>query len=153
MITHLLLQAVSWTLKKCYMRDIRVHYTVTWFIDYIQGLDWWLDLCDSSIQYAITLYNSLLHIHTSVQSCLHLLLLCSGFQWQMFPFLWVPELSPASSTRFSQQQLTMTELQQFCDWLTQSLTNQTQLNCLSLTALLTSSWHRLHRKHHSIIGV
>jgi hypothetical protein len=37
----------------------------------------------------------------------------------MFFFLWVPELSLASVTSFSQQQLTMTESQQFCDWLTE----------------------------------
>jgi hypothetical protein len=42
-----------------------------------------------------------------------LLLLGSNFQWRTFPFLWVPELSLASATSFSQQQLTTTELQQF----------------------------------------
>jgi hypothetical protein len=35
----------------------------------------------------------------------------SGFQWQTFPFLWVPERSLASATSFSQQQLTTTEPQ------------------------------------------
>jgi hypothetical protein len=47
-------------------------------------------------------------------------LLGGGFQRRMFPLLWVPELSPASATSFSQQQLTTTELQQFSN----SLTNQ-----------------------------
>jgi hypothetical protein len=42
-----------------------------------------------------------------------LLLLGSGFQQWMFPFLWVPELFMASATSFKQQQLTMTEPQQF----------------------------------------
>jgi hypothetical protein len=36
-------------------------------------------------------------------------LLGSGFQRWMFPFLWVPELFPASGTSFLQQQLTTTE--------------------------------------------
>jgi hypothetical protein len=35
----------------------------------------------------------------------------SGFQQRTFPFLSVPELSPASATSFSQQQLTTTEPQ------------------------------------------
>jgi hypothetical protein len=57
--------------------------------------------------------------HTLVFSvcCLHQSLSGNGFQLRMFPFLWVPELSPASATSFSQQQLTTTEPQQFCKWL------------------------------------
>jgi hypothetical protein len=39
-------------------------------------------------------------------------LLGSGLQRRTFPFLFVPKLSPASATSFSQQQLTTTELQQ-----------------------------------------
>jgi hypothetical protein len=46
------------------------------------------------------------------------LLLGSGFQWQMFPFLWVPEFFPASATSFSQQQQTIIEPQQSSGWLT-----------------------------------
>jgi hypothetical protein len=42
-----------------------------------------------------------------------LLLLGSGFQQQMFPFLWVPKLSPALAINFSQQQLTTADQQQF----------------------------------------
>jgi hypothetical protein len=38
-------------------------------------------------------------------------LLGSGFQQRLFPFLWVPELSLASATSFSQQQLIITEPQ------------------------------------------
>jgi hypothetical protein len=46
-----------------------------------------------------------------------------------FPFLWVPELSPASATSFSQQQFTTTEPQQFPNSLTTSVTRQpTQLD-------------------------
>jgi hypothetical protein len=43
--------------------------------------------------------------------------LCSCFQRRTFPFLWFPELSPASATSFSQQQLT-TESQRLsnCNW-------------------------------------
>jgi hypothetical protein len=44
------------------------------------------------LQYTIT--------HTSVDSHVLLPLLGSGFHWQTFPFLWVPELIPASSTSF-----------------------------------------------------
>jgi hypothetical protein len=44
-------------------------------------------------------------------------MLRNGFQRRTFPFLWVPELSPASATSFKQQQSTTTELQMFsnCD--------------------------------------
>jgi hypothetical protein len=42
-------------------------------------------------------------------------LLGKGFQRRTFPFLWVPELSSVSDTSFEQQQLTMTESQQFSD--------------------------------------
>jgi hypothetical protein len=46
-----------------------------------------------------------------------LLLLGSGFQQRTFLFLWIPELSPASVTSFSQQQLTMTKPQQLSNTL------------------------------------
>jgi hypothetical protein len=80
---------------------------------------------DSLIQHVPTLYNSLLHTcarvhaytrthkhtHTSVYSHVFtnrcLVVSSNG----MFPFLWIPELSPATATSFSQQQLTMTEPQ------------------------------------------
>jgi hypothetical protein len=48
-------------------------------------------------------------------------LLGSGFKQRTFPFLWVRELSPASATSFSQQQLTTTEPGSY---LTSSLTHQ-----------------------------
>jgi hypothetical protein len=54
----------------------------------------------------------------------------SGFQWQIFPFLWVPELFPASATNFLQQQLTRTD-------------------CSSQFVPLITSWHEPYRKHHS----
>jgi hypothetical protein len=60
------------------------------------------------------LYKPLLHksiphgIVFSVSFSLHYPLLSSGFQCRTFPFLRVPELSSASATSFSQQQLTMT---------------------------------------------
>jgi hypothetical protein len=47
---------------------------------------------------------------TTIKSSLQLL--GTGFQMRTFHILWVPELSPASATNFSQQQLTMTEPQQ-----------------------------------------
>jgi hypothetical protein len=46
---------------------------------------------DYTLQYTIT--------HTLVSTVTSsLLLMGSGFQWQTFPVLWVPELSPASAT-------------------------------------------------------
>jgi hypothetical protein len=36
-------------------------------------------------------------------------LLGNGFQWRMFPFLWVPELFLASATSFCNSQLTCTD--------------------------------------------
>jgi hypothetical protein len=41
----------------------------------------------------------------------------SGSQRRTSPFLWFPELSSASPTTFSQQQLAMTEPQQSSNWL------------------------------------
>jgi hypothetical protein len=61
-------------------------------------------LFDTARDYNIT--NTLMSTVTS-----SLLLLGSGFQRRTFPFLWVPELSPASATSFSHQQLTTTEPQ------------------------------------------
>jgi hypothetical protein len=80
-----------------------------------------------------THYISLLHMyaqthrHTPMLAVMSsLLLLDSSCQWQMFPFFWVPRLSPASATSFSQQQLTITEPQLLSD----SLTHQpTPLTC------------------------
>jgi hypothetical protein len=46
------------------------------------------------------------HVLVSTSS---LPLLGSGFQQRAFPFLWVPKLSPALATSFSQQQLTTPE--------------------------------------------
>jgi hypothetical protein len=67
--------------------------------DYRRGLDWWSDLLDSLIQRVTTLYSSLLHTHTLVSTATSSLpLRGSGFQQRTFPFLCVPELSPASAT-------------------------------------------------------
>jgi hypothetical protein len=75
----------------------------------------------------------------------------SGFQWRTFPFPWISELSPASATTLSQQQLRKTELQPFSNSLTQSLTNQpAELKWLSLSVLLIASRHRPHRKQRII---
>jgi hypothetical protein len=81
--------------------------------DYRRVLDW-SDLQDSLIQRVATLYSTVLHTHTPVATVTSSLpLRGSGFQHQTFPFLWVPELFPASATSFSQQQLTTTETQRF----------------------------------------
>jgi hypothetical protein len=118
--------------------------------DYRQVLGWFSDLLvsdtarDYILQFSLTLSLSLslthtrtrahTHTHTKCpQSRLHRPLQGSGFQRRTFPFLWVPELSPASATSFSQQQLTRTEPQQFSDWLTQSLTNQLLFTSLNST--------------------
>jgi hypothetical protein len=50
---------------------------------------------DYSLQFTIT-HRQLSKVTSSLP------LIGSGFQRQMFPFLWVPELSPASATSFSQ---------------------------------------------------
>jgi hypothetical protein len=63
--------------------------------DYRWVLDWWPDLLDSLIHCVTTLYSSLLR--TWLVMC-SLSLLGSYFQWQRFPFLWVPKLSPVSAT-------------------------------------------------------
>jgi hypothetical protein len=70
-------------------------------IGFIQFFDTVLDL---TTQYTIK--------HTLAFTVMASLpLLGSGFKQQTFSFLWVPQWSPASATSFSQQQLTMTELQ------------------------------------------
>jgi hypothetical protein len=80
--------------------------------DYSWGLNWWLDILDSLTQPG------------------------SGFQRGMFPLLWFPELSSASITSFSQQQLTTTETQQPSNSPTHSLSNQ-QTNSTHWTDWLT----------------
>jgi hypothetical protein len=74
-----------------------------------------------TLQDTVTHTHTHTHTHTSVQSRLHQPLFSSGFQRWTFPFLWVLELSPASATSFSQQQLTTTELQQSSNSLTDQL--------------------------------
>jgi hypothetical protein len=105
--------------------------------DYMRVLDWWPHLLDPLIQRVSTFCISLLYtLVLPVTSSLPLL--CSGFQRRMFPFLWVPELSPASATSFSQQQLITNEPQQF-------------FNCKSyLFPLITSRLGR-RRKHRSSV--
>jgi hypothetical protein len=61
---------------------------------------------DHILQFAVTL----LSMVTS-----SLPLLGSGFQRRTLPILWVPELSPASATSFSQQPLRTVDLQQVPD--------------------------------------
>jgi hypothetical protein len=50
---------------------------------------------DYTLQYAVTHTHTLVFTFTS-----SLPLLGSGFQWRTFPFVWFPELSPASATSF-----------------------------------------------------
>jgi hypothetical protein len=65
-----------------------------------------------------------------------------GFQRRTFLFLWVPELSPAPATSFSQQQSTTTEPKQFSN----SLTHQP-------TQLTHCPRHGASRKHRSSVAV
>jgi hypothetical protein len=79
-------------------------------------LDWWSNLLDSLIQHMTKLYSTLLHTHTHAHTQVFTImsslpLLGSSFQWWTFPILWVLELSMASATSFSQQQLTARGLQ------------------------------------------
>jgi hypothetical protein len=73
--------------------------------------------------------------------CLHYPLLRSAFQRRTFPFLWFPELSPASITSLSQRQLTTTEPQQSSNSLTHTLTNSLHSNCLTPRLAAISHQH------------
>jgi hypothetical protein len=46
-----------------------------------------------------------MHAHSSTHITSSLSLFCSGFQWQTFPLLCVPQLSMASATSLLQQQI------------------------------------------------
>jgi hypothetical protein len=63
---------------------------------------WTVDRIYCTLTQLVTaLHSSLLYVYTPVSTVTSsLLLLGRGFQWQMFPFLWVPQLSPASATSF-----------------------------------------------------
>jgi hypothetical protein len=67
------------------------------------------------LPHASTHFTNLYRKHKVFAVCysLHYPLLGVGFQRRTLSFLYVPELSPASATIFSQQQLTRTEPQQF----------------------------------------
>jgi hypothetical protein len=78
----------------------------------------WYTTRDYTLQVTVT------HTHTLMSTVTSsLLLLGSGFQQRTSPFFWVPELSPASATNFSQQRLTTSEPQQLSDWPTHQPTN------------------------------
>jgi hypothetical protein len=87
--------------------------------------------CDYPWQFTIAHMHAYTHTHPCPQSCLHLPWLGHSLPWQMFPFLWVPELSLASATSFSQEPNLISSL---INRLTNSVTHQlTQLSWLSLT--------------------
>jgi hypothetical protein len=121
--------------------------------DYSRGFDWWPDLLHTLIQRITTLYISLLHTLMSTVTYT-LPLLGRGFQRRTFSFLWIPELSPASATSFSQQQLTTTQLQRSSNSLTHSPTNWTislhWLQLLTTPAYNVSAWTA--RKHRSCVA-
>jgi hypothetical protein len=98
------------------------HDTVIWLkwlqmgFGLVTGFTELLQLVTTSKDYALTIpHTSKITIgHTrssQVRYSLHLPLLGISSKWWMLPFLWVPELSPASATSFSQQQPTTTEPQ------------------------------------------
>jgi hypothetical protein len=59
----------------------------------------WYTTRDYTLHYTVTHTHT--HTHTLVSTVTSsLTLLGGGFQRRTFPFLWVPELSPASATRF-----------------------------------------------------
>jgi hypothetical protein len=67
-------------------------------------------------------YSAWLHVtvHQTTHTGVHSHVFTSRCLVAAYPFLWIPELSPATATSFSQQQLTMTVPQRFSN----SLTNQ-----------------------------
>jgi hypothetical protein len=93
------------------------------------------------------------HTYTSIYS--HVFTRCcpvTASNTDVFPFLLVPEISPASGTSYSHQ-LTTTEPQHFCNSLTNLVTHQiSQLRSLSLTVLLIRAQHGSHRKHRSSVS-
>jgi hypothetical protein len=96
-----------------------------------------------------TLYNSLQHtLRLFRLLCLHQSLLSNGFQWQKFPLLWVPELSPCLSYQLlTAKHLITTELQ-----FSNSLTNQlfTSLQCTALNEWNSTqavAWYSLRANH------
>jgi hypothetical protein len=96
------------------------------------------------------------HTHTVVSTVTSLLpLLGSGFQRRTFTSLWVPELSPASATSFSQQQLTKIERQQSSNSPNNysSLHSTHSTDSTSLSVLLITSRHGPHRKLRSSVAV
>jgi hypothetical protein len=92
------------------------------------------------IQRVTTPYNSLLHTQCP-QSRLHSPLLGSGFQHRNFSYFRIPELSQATTTSFSQQQLT-TEPKQF-----------SKLNQLNCSIVLITSRLEPHRNHRFSVAV
>jgi hypothetical protein len=81
----------TWTLLS-WSTHIVTHMSVT--TDGV--LDWWSDLLDSLIQHVTNTSHFTVTQVSTVKSSLSLS--GSGFQWRAFPFLWVPEWSPASAT-------------------------------------------------------
>jgi hypothetical protein len=110
-----------------------------WFGNRIYWIPWyssWLNFTD------------LCYTHTLVYTVTSSLpLLGIGFQWRMFPFLWVPYLSPALATSFSQQQLTTSEPSRYLiHYITLRLAVYLQSVTNSSLVLLITSRHGPHRK-------
>jgi hypothetical protein len=131
----------------------------------------WADFFDSLTHTARAYTTYFTITYTLVSTVTSLLpLLGSGFQQRKFLFFSVLELFPASTTRFSQQQFTMTRPQQPSNWLTDLLNSLTshffrvrvtlrpalysqvvRLDPKPLKKVLITSWHGPHRKHRLLL--
>jgi hypothetical protein len=92
----------------------------------INILPWFSELVTASTGYVITVLQTSQITIGHTRSCesvsLRQQLLGNSFQQQTFPFLWLPELSLASATSFSQQQFTTPEPQSLSNLQTNRLT-------------------------------
>jgi hypothetical protein len=141
---------------------IKWKYIVTSYGDYRRVLDWWSDLFDALIQHMTTRYNSLLYTqtqHTHKHTLMSIVTSSLAVARWRLPTAEVPlrlcsRTAPASASRFSQQQLITTELQQSCNSLSHSLTNSlhsTDWLTDWLTVLHITSRHGPNRKHRSLL--
>jgi hypothetical protein len=113
---------------------------VTWYSGYRRGLDWRLDFLNFLIQRVTTFYSSLLltSVHSHVFTLCCLVAASNGGRSSSSGF---PNYPLASASGFSQQHLTMTQPQQFCNGLTRQptqLTDWTLTNNISTRTAQTT---------------
>jgi hypothetical protein len=127
--------------KNTYENNLRGKCIVTW-LWCVWVLDWWSDLLysfdtapDYFLQFTVACACTHRHTYTKESTVMSSL-----------------ALSPASATIFSQEQLTMTQPQQFSDWLTDWFSHSpTNWTHSPLTVLLITSRHGPCRKHRSLL--